>query len=282
MSQIIFNGKLLPASTPVVASNNRGLRYGDGLFETIKFKKNELILLDEHLARLWQGLKLMQFELPRLFTPDYLEAQIHTLLKKNNLKNARVRLNIFRGNGGLYDAENNQPNFTIEAIPLETSTERLNSNGLQCCIYSEARKGKDIFSNLKTNQFLPYLMGALHAKKQKCNDAILLNTEHMICDSTIANVFIITNGVIQTPPLTDGCVAGVMRAFVMDNLKNSHFAIEECSLSVENLLQADEVFLTNSIYNMRWVAGIEDSKYKLSQTQEIFNLLRETNPSVFC
>jgi branched-chain amino acid aminotransferase len=282
MSQIVFNGKLLPNSTPIVAAGNRGLRYGDGLFETIKFKNNELILLDEHLARLWQGLKLMQFELPRLFTPDYLEAQIHTLLKKNNLKSARVRLNVFRGNGGLYDAENNHPNFTIEAIPLETVTERLNSNGLQCCIYNDARKGKDMFSNLKTNQFLPYLMGALHAKKQKCNDAILLNTENMICDSTIANVFIITNGIIKTPPLSDGCVAGVMRAFVIDTLKKSNFTLEECSLSVENLLHAEEVFLTNSIYNMRWVAGIEDSKYGNPHTQEIFQVLRETNPSVFC
>lgn len=272
----------MPASTPIVASNNRGLRYGDGLFETIKFKNKELILLDEHLARLWQGLKLMQFELPRLFTPDYLEAQMQNLLQKNNLKSARVRLNVFRGNGGLYDAENNHPNFTIEAIPLETSTERLNSNGLQCCIYSDARKGKDIFSPLKTNQFLPYLMGALYAKKQKCNDAILLNTDHTICDSTIANVFIIKDQVIQTPPLTDGCVAGVMRAFVIDRLKKSNFTIEECSLTIDNLLHADEVFLTNSIYNMRWVAGIEDSKYSFSQTQEIFKQLRETNPSVFC
>ena len=272
----------MPASTPVVAANNRGLRYGDGLFETIKCKNNELVLLDEHLARLWQGLKLLQFELPRLFTPDYIEDQINTLIKKNNLRNARVRLNVFRGNGGLYDAENNHPHFTIEALPLENQKGTLNSNGLQCCIYRDARKGVDAFSNLKSNQFLPYIMGALHAKKHKCNDAILLNTEHAICDSTIANVFIITNGIIQTPPLSDGCVAGVMRAFVIDALKKSDFELEERSLSVENLLKADEVFLTNSIYNMRWVAGIEDSKYTNYQTLEIFQLLTETNPAVFC
>lgn len=282
MSFINYNGKTLPASTPVLTANNRGFRYADGLFETLKFKNNEIILADEHLARLWNGMKMMEFDLPKLFTPDYIEDQILSLLSKNKSTSARVRLTVFRGNGGLYDPENLHPNFIIETIPLETHHGQLNSNGLQCCIYREAIKVIDSFSNLKSNQFLPYVMGALYARKNKFNDAILLNSNNSICDSTIANVFLIKGDVIQTPPLADGCVAGVMRAFVINELKKNGYHISEETILIDQLLDADEVFLTNSIYNIRWVAGIAESQYQNSRTQQLFHLLQQTNPTVFC
>jgi len=266
----------------VLTANNRGFRYADGLFETLKFKNNEIILADEHLARLWNGMKMMEFDLPKLFTPDYIEDQILALISKNKSTSARVRLTVFRGNGGLYDPENLHPNFIIETMPLETHHGQLNSNGLQCCIYREAIKVIDSFSNLKSNQFLPYVMGALYARKNKFNDAILLNSNNSICDSTIANVFLIKGEAIQTPPLADGCVAGVMRAFVINELKKSGYHISEETIMIDQLLDADEVFLTNSIYNIRWVAGIAESQYQNSRTQQLFHLLQQTNPTVFC
>lgn len=282
MSFINYNGKTLTATTPVLTANNRGFRYADGLFETLKFKNNEIILADEHLARLWNGMKMMEFDLPKLFTPDYIEDQILALISKNKSTSARVRLTVFRGNGGLYDPENLHPNFIIETMPLETHHGQLNSNGLQCCIYREAIKVIDSFSNLKSNQFLPYVMGALYARKNKFNDAILLNSNNSICDSTIANVFLIKGEAIQTPPLADGCVAGVMRAFVINELKKSGYHISEETIMIDQLLDADEVFLTNSIYNIRWVAGIAESQYQNSRTQQLFHLLQQTNPTVFC
>ncbi len=279
---INYNGKILASNTPIIEANNRGLRYGDGLFETIKYQNNQLVLIDEHLSRLWNGMRLFQFEVPKLFTPDFLESQIIELIKKNKHISARVRVTIIRGSGGLYDPMNHTPQYIIETWELPKSTKSLNENGLQCCIFKDSHKTTDIYSNCKHNNYLPYLMGALKAKKEKCNDAIILNTNQHICDSTIANVFIIKNNIIKTPPLSDGCVAGIMRKEVINFLKKESYHVEEQSITINELLDADEVFLTNSIYNIRWVAGIDSSQYNNPLLQEIIRKIVQTNEPFFC
>ena len=282
MSFINFNGKLLDAANPVIGADNRGLRYGDGLFETIRFANNQLLLFDEHMARLFKGMNSLQIDIPKHFSPEKIHEQVIQLIKKNRQKKARVRLTIVRGNGGLYDAENNNPIFMIQSWELPNTNGMLNVNGLQLCIYHDARKMADHFSNLKHNNYLPYFMGALEAKKNKCNDAIILNNYGRVCDSTIANIFIIRDGAFFTPALTEGCIAGIMRKFILQKLRDSGFPITETSISTDDLLQADEVFLTNSMYNIRWVAGIENKSYTHNITTGIITQLQQTNPDIFC
>ena len=134
---------------------------------------------------------------------------------------ARIRLMIFRGNGGIFDPEDLNPNFIIESWPL-TNSSGLNENGLTVDIFPGAKKSCDSFSNIKSNNYLPYVMAGLFAKKNKLNDCILLNSFDRVCDSAIANVFIIKKNKIYTPPLTEGCVAGVMRRWMLEKfqLKN--------------------------------------------------------------
>src|ERR1700743_2434155 len=104
MSYFNFNGKILPADTSTIGPENRGLRYGDGLFETIKMTNGKLLFEDDHFARLWKGLTILQFDLPKHFSPENLQEQIVALAKKNeHTTSARIRLNVFRGDGGLYD-----------------------------------------------------------------------------------------------------------------------------------------------------------------------------------
>jgi branched-chain amino acid aminotransferase len=282
MAFINYNGKYIDDSNPIIQANNRGFRFGDGVFETIKFKKGKIIFLDEHLSRLWQGLKRFQFDLPKLFTPDYLESQILALIQKNKLSVARIRLTVFRGNGGLYDPENLHPNFIIESWNLPETNGDLNENGLQCILFKDALKSIDAYSNLKHNNYLPYLMGALQAKKLKCNDAIIFNSNLNICDSTIANVFLIKDNIIYTPALSEGCIAGVMREFVINELRKNNFNVVEKTITETDLTNADEVFLTNSIYNMRWVSAIDNFNYQNKMTREIYHLLKQTNPQEFC
>ncbi len=282
MTFLNFNGKILPAHTLLIGADNRGLRYGDGLFETLKYNNGHLILLDEHLARLWNGLRLFKFDIPKLFTPDLLEEQIHKLIIKNNLTTARIRLEVIRGDGGLYDTHNHAPLYIIQAWPLENNYNRLNENGLRLCIYEDAQKPADQFSSLKHNNYLPYFMGAIAAKKQQCNDAVIVNTSGNICDSTIANIFIVSENKIMTPSLSEGCIAGVMRNFLVRHLKKNGFDITECTVSKSLLMNADEVFLTNSIYNIRWVAEIGDKKYDNLLTRKIFDSVSKTNPDIIC
>jgi aminodeoxychorismate lyase len=271
MKHFIFNGKLCKENTAIVSSGNRGLRYGDGVFETIKIKDGKLILEDAHFARLWKGMTVLCFDIPKHFTPEKLTADILLLAKKNGHEKAgRARLQIVRGDGGLYDAVNHSPNYIIETWELPEGNGQLNNNGLDLGIYRAAVKSCDILSNLKHNNYLPYIMAALCAKKEKWNDALLLNSHGSICDSTIANVFIIKKEEVFTPALAEGCVAGVMREYIIAALKTTAWKVNEATVTVDDLLNADEVFLTNSIYNMRWVKSIDDSSYSNTVIQKIY------------
>ncbi len=265
------NGKWITGGPGIISASSRGLRFGDGLFETIKCINGKPEFIDDHFARLWKGLQVLHFNIPKHFTPDYLEEQIQTLLKKNEHHQlARVRLTVYRGDGGLYDAIDHKPNYIIQSWALPAETGSWNTNGLVVGIYTDIKKSCDVLSNLKHNNFLPYALAAMHAKKEKWNDAILLNTEGRICDTTIANIFLIKDEVVYTPALQEGCIAGVMRANLVQKLKAAHFKVEEGKLDVDALPDADEVFLTNSIYNLRWVQSIGDKKFSNAQTQKIY------------
>lgn len=278
MAYVNFNGKFFSEESVILSANSRGLRYGDGLFETVKSIHGELYFIDEHFARLWQGLKVLQFILPRHFTPNKLQDDLLALLKKNgHQKMARIRITVFRGDGGLYDPVNHTPNYLLQSWSLPEETGAWNSNGLVLGVYTDVKKSCDILSNLKHNNFLPYVMAALHAKKQKWNDSILLNTNSGICDTTIANIFLIKNEKIYTPALEEGCVAGVMRKNLVNLLSRANRKPVECRIHVDDLLNADEIFLTNSIYNMRWVQGIGDKKFANHQSQNIYHDVFSTN-----
>jgi len=277
MEYFMYNGKLQEGSAAIASANNRGLRFGDGLFETIKCNKGQPELGDEHFARLWKGLQVLQFNIPKHFSPDTLEEDIRKLLKKNDhLGVARVRVTVFRGDGGLYDAASHIPNYLVQSWALPEDTGNWNSNGLVLGFYTDVKKSCDILSNLKHNNFLPYVMAALEAKKQKWNDAIVLNTNDRLCDTTIANIFFIKDEIIYTPALREGCIAGVMRKNIIDKL-NSKYRLVEGEFDIDDLLAADEVFLSNSIYNIRWVQSIGEKKYGNTLSQKIYAAVFPTN-----
>jgi len=272
---INFNGKLLPEETPIITANNRGLRYGDGLFETMKLQNGEIRLFDIHMERLFKSLKLMKFDLPVLFTEEFIRESVLELARKNTLEQlARVRLNVFRGAGGLYDPENLHPNYIIEVMPLPDHYLHLNENGLIVNTYDFSRKsGWDHFANCKTNNYLPYIMAALDAKKSGIDDCFIWNHRDRICEATTANIFWIRDSVIFTPPLSEGCVAGVMRHWLMKQLEDRGYKLHEMYLTLEELEKAEEVFLTNATYGIRWVKSFRNITYTNSLTQKIYKEL---------
>jgi branched-chain amino acid aminotransferase len=282
MDYFNYNGKLLEKNTPVLGPDNRSFRYGDGLFETLKYKNDAVIMEEEHLDRLWKGLQLMQYEPPSHFTREMLKEQVTQTIKKNKFEHARVRLAVFRGDGGIYDPVNHIPNYIIQCWPLVNPSNELNENGLHACIYHNAKKALDDFCNVKHNCYLPYYMGAMFAKKYRCNDAIILNQFNRPCDSTIANIFIVKNDEVITPSLDEGCIAGIMRETIIRTLKKSNLAVTEKAITQEELLDADEIFLTNSILNLKWIGRIGDKQFIAQKTKVIADTLSATNPAVFC
>ncbi len=270
MNFICADGKFFNANDPVWQADNRGYRYGDGLFETMRVAGAIIALADLHFERFFAGLATLQFEVPALLNKQVLQQDIIQLCRKNNCAEAaRVRLSAFRGNGGLYDAPG-QLHYLVECWPLPAHTGMLNENGLVIGLYTEARKTTDIFSNLKSANFLPYVMAARYAKSNQLNDCLVLNTAGYIADATIANLFIIKDGTIITPGTDQGCVMGVMRRWLLDQMRATGYDVVEGTLSVEELLDADEVFLTNAIAGIRWVKQYEDKLYTNTTTQQLY------------
>ena len=271
---LLYNGHFYKNEEPLINADNRGLRYGDGLFETFRVVNGVIHLADLHFERLFKGLESLQFVCPVHFTAEQLAKQVASLCKKNgHLAAARVRITIVRGSGGVYDPENHLPNCIIQSWALPSSEFELNENGLVTGIYYDAHKQMDAFSNLKSNNYLPYTMAALHAKKQRWNEVFVLNAAKRICDASIGNVFIVKNQTIYTCPLSEGCVAGVMRQWLLQNLPVNGFSLQEKEISIDDVLSADEVFVTNVIRGMRWVQACASSSYTNRFSIQIFNAL---------
>lgn len=276
MSHFLFhNGKFVKEDTPLLTASNRGIRYGDGLFETMKLVNGEINFAGYHFERLFNGMKMLGFEIPAYFTPSWLSEKTVLLCAKNKHQIARIRLMVYRGEGGVYDPQNHLPNYVIQSWVLEESKFRLNENGLVTGVFSDARKSTDRFSNLKSNNYLTYLMAAREAKKQQWNDALVMNTFDRVCDASIANVFIVKNKIILTPSLKEGCIAGVVRRFLLERMPAAGFDIKEAELSISNIKDADELFLTNAIRGFRWVQHCDNVEYKSRFTNDFFNAFME-------
>ena len=269
MNSICLNGRIIPAAEPALLVSNRGYRYGDGLFETMKLVNGSIQLSSYHFERLFSGLSLLKFEIPKLLRAEKLQQEIISLCIKNKCEQlARVRLSVFRGHGGLYD-DDKMGEYVIESWPLNESVNKLNENGLIIDLYPDAAKSCDIFSNLKSANFQSYSMAALYAGENKLNDCLVLNSSGGIADSTIANIFLIKNGVIMTPALDQGCVNGVMRRYLVEQFQISGYEVQEGVIITSHLENADELFLTNAINGIRWVRQFRDKTYTNSKTVEI-------------
>jgi branched-chain amino acid aminotransferase len=189
----------------------------------------------------------------------------------------RVRLSLFRGNGGLYDADRTVQ-YLIECWPLPDSFSRLNENGLEIGIYPDARKQVDLFSGLKSANFLPYTMASLYAKENKLNDCLLLNQDGHIADSTIANLFIVKDGQFLTPGPEQGAVDGVMRKYLVREMLAAGYKVAEAPVTISAMEAADEVFLTNAIHGIKWVRRFGDCMYSNRYSSEIYSRIIQTIP----
>lgn len=273
----VHNGQLFREGKAVISPDNRSFRYGDGLFETIRVINGRILLKELHFERLLHGMKLLQFDLPEFFTPQNLEADILSLCKKNRIEKAAViRLVVFRSDGGIYDLEDMRPNYIIQGLALQQySTTGTEENGIIVDIYPDASKACNIFSAVKSNNFLPYVMGVIYARQKGLGDCLILNQYGRIADATVANVFCIKNKSVFTPPLSEGGVAGVTRKFLLQQLPAAGYNVEEQTLSVDDLLSVDEIFLTNAVRGIRMVRQFRDRRYSSSVTIDINRFLNE-------
>lgn len=268
MNFVCFNGAFFSEETPLFSTQNRGFKYGDGLFETMKLQDGTLLLSNYHFDRLWQGLRILQIEIPEFFTKENLRQQIGLLCQMNNCLNAaRVRLAVFRSN-------TNRAEYVIEATPLPGTAGQLNETGWKIDLYPYARKSMDALANLKSANYLIYVLADKFARDNGLNDAVVLNTKNGLCDTSKMNIFLLKQYKIFTPSLAQGCVNGVMRRHFIFNLKKLGYTVHQVALKELDLLQADEVFLTNAIQGMRWVQQFRNKIYNNKNCLEIYKCIQ--------
>jgi len=265
--QARLNGKWIDSSFGSVSIADRGFRYGAGLFETIRFENDRAPLWDRHLRRLTRSLTILNWSLPALLTPDRLQAEIIQTIQKNKLSGSvRVRVTLTHGEGGLFDGDR-KINVLIETWPLDPSRKEFNTNGWVMGFFEGGQKSTDALSRCKSTSALLYTQAAQFAKQQKWNDALVFNAEGALADSCLANLFLVKEGKLFTTDSDQGAVEGVMQAWWIDQL-SSTMPVLRGRILPNDLLKADEVFLTNALFGIRWVGRIGDRSYQniLSQT----------------
>ncbi|HEX8461509.1 MAG TPA: aminotransferase class IV [Segetibacter sp.] len=280
----IYNGKLVREEQIYISPNNRSFRYGDGCFETMKVVNGNLLLASFHFKRLFNSLNVLKFIVPAQITPAVLEEQVLQLVLKNGQQQfSRVRFVAFRGSGGLYENDGNAIHYIIQSFTGNPSTNIYNKEGLSLEFYKEFKKATDTFSALKTNNFLGYSMGAIWAKENGLDDCIISNAFNRIADATIANIFIVSDGIIKTPGITEGCVNGVMRRYLLNCFSTESIPFAEQQLTSEDILSASEIFLTNANYGIRWVKRVGPVEYLNSVSAQLYYkfIAPLFNPSTF-
>ncbi len=262
------NGQVVPGDQPVISLDNRAFHFGDGLFESMRVIDGRVRFLEPHWARLTSGAELLRITLPQHLTMASLEQMIHELVEKTGHRSARCRLTLYRGGGGFYRPDTNEGNFTIELKPLSTPSYTENDQGLMVDIWPEMRKPLNELARHKTLNCQYYVLAALWSQQRGLDDCLLQNDRGNIIESSTGNLFIVSNGVLYTPSLTDGCVGGVMRAQVINLALANGIKVYECSLNPQNLLSADELFITNAVKGIQWASTYRTKRYlhKLSAT----------------
>jgi len=275
---INLNGSIVDATQPVLMHTNRAFRYGDAVFETIRLMSGEILFFEKHLARLRRSMQLLAMDWPEAFSFQHLHLLIRHLDQVNNLGgNARVRLEVYRNEGGYYAPLTNEVSFLIEAEPVRETEFVLNKSGLRVDIYNEAPKLPNKLSSVKSSSALQHVMAGLHRKKSGYDDSLLLNSEGHVAEAVSSNVFLVLHGDVCTPSLDQGCVAGIMRERIIEVLKSKNQKCLEKKITVSDLLHADEVFLTNVIDGIRWVGAIRNKRYFNSFSSTLVHELVEVH-----
>lgn len=266
---ISLNDHLITADTPIFTANNRAFRYGDAVFESIALFEGHIPLWAYHYQRLSQACQLLNLILAPHYTAPFLKAKIIALAQKNNLENARVRLTAYRSDGGLYAPINNQAHILIETQAHNNNQfNNSNNNDLQIGICTNYTKNFDKLSHLKTANALIYVLAAQYAQQKNWHDAILLNEKKEVVEATTANIWLLQNNTIITPPLSSGCVAGVMRQYLLKQLPKIGKCVVEKKISTADLSFAQAIWLTNATQGIRQV-----SKYANTLFNDTYNLI---------
>lgn len=270
-SYLNYNGKIILSSNNCISPKNQFTQFG--LFETMRFSNGQIKNFNDHFERLSKGLNLLKIEVPDNFSAEFIKNEVEKLIAKCKFINARLRLSVLE----IEKEKNNRvTNFIIESWVLTSFPAQINKY-FSATIYSDVTLAGNKFSSLKTNNRLPYQVAQKFAFENKFDEALLLNQHGRLCESTIANIFLIKNQKIFTPHIREGCIDGIMRKNIIQVLSKNGYDIIEDKIKIEDLNEADEIFISNSIINAKNIFFLNGRKLKNNYSEFLFNEINKSS-----
>ena len=267
-----FNGNIITEKALQLSTNNRAFKYGDAIFETIKVVNTKVVFIEDHYFRLMASMRMLRMKIPMKFTLEFLQEEILRITKElSGVGTYRVRLTVYRKDGGFYNPKSNEIDYLIEASEFNY-VEKLN---YKVDLYKDFYNYSSLLSTIKTSNRMLNTLSAIFADENDLDNCILLNERKGVVEATNGNVFIIKDDVIKTPALNEGCIKGIVRKKVIEILeKHPDYTIEETVISPFELQKADEVFVTNAIIGIQPVTNYRKKVFTSIITDKIKSSLK--------
>ncbi len=270
----LLDGRFVSESEARIPLYSRIVRYGDGLYETMRYTSSRIPFLPAHLARLQCGMELLGLE-NSLPDPDTLDERLKQLAVRNNVREGIIRLVVYRDSDGKYLPDSDHAGWFAGVEPLDFPGFPLNGKGLTLGLFARQPVMEGPLAPFKTANALPYILAARHAHKAGWDDALLLNVHGRIAEATASNVFFVREKQLITPSLEESCMAGIMRNHILLLAEEMGIPCRETSVAVTDLGKADEIFLTNAVAGIRWVARFGNKDFTHKMTRQFSRLLNK-------
>ena len=258
---IHFNGTIVSDSNLLV--QNRAFLYGDAVFETVKIIDTQILFLEDHYFRLMASMRVVRMEIPMDFTLEYFEKQIVDLAKAKNIENsARVRITVYRNEGGYYLPLNNTVSFLIHAESLANKLYSIDQKKYEVDLYTDFYVTKQLLSSIKTTNKILNVTASIYAHENDLDNCLLLNDSKNVVEALQGNIFMLKDNKLTTPPLSEGCLNGVMRKQILALAKKiENVEVVEQIISPFDLQKADELFITNVIKGIQPISKYRKKGY---------------------
>lgn len=276
---INLNGTLLSDSSPTLTANNRGFLYGDALFETLKHTNTQALFWEDHYFRLMASMRIFGMEIPLDFTPDFFEQEFLRTIKAQSASAPawRVRLTVFRKEGGRYTPTSNQVDFLIQCTPMDQLLYPQPFSGYVVDLYKDHYVQPGLLSNLKSNNKALQVLGSVFAQRQELNNCILLNDQKEITEALNGNLFLVFGNELHTPLLASGCLDGIMRKQIIGLADKLSMEVVERAITPFELQRADELWITNTLTG---VCPVERYRRKTYHNQVALKALELLNRNI--
>ena len=271
---INFNGVIQDSDLQLTVSN-RSFLYGDGVFETLKIVNNKILFFEDHYFRLMASMRIVRMEIPMTFTMEYLEEQILKLVEVLAIKDAaRVRFTVFRNEGGFYLPNDNSISFVIQTSKLENKRYKIPKIQFEVDLYKDFIVPSQLLSTLKTANKITHVTASIFAKENQLDSALLINETKNVIEAANGNLFMLMGNKLITPPISEGCLNGIMRKQIISLAKQiDSVEVIQAAISPFDLQKADELFITNVIVGIQPITKYRKKEFEVRLANQLLEKL---------